>query len=325
MARLFGTGFETGDLDDWEVHTNVTVISTSGYDLTGSYCARLGNYSGYLKKHLSTSYAALYTACKFTVSSLSTPHIFIGFYDSANTLCAYIKGNSTTGVLEAVVGASVVVNGDFVLLMNHTYLLEVYYKPLNTGGEITVKLDGVVELTFSGDTTNGLENVQWVYFGGGDGDNTRMDDIVIDDAAWIGNTYFQVITPTANGTTVQWTPSTGNNYQCVDEIPPSDTDYNYTNTADNIDTFTMSDMTGDIKTVKAVYLQVRAGYEGNPTPTQINGVLYINSTNYLSTAQNVPLDFAPLTFIWEINPDTSAAFTESDINGLEAGYKAIKP
>jgi len=52
-----------------------------------------------------------------------------------------------------------------------------------------------------------------------------IDNLIVDNAGWIGQTRIQGLAVSGAGTTTQFDPSTGSNYECVNEVPYSDTDY----------------------------------------------------------------------------------------------------
>jgi hypothetical protein len=315
-------GFETGDLNLWTVTSGATATTTSiPAGFSGTYYCELQSSSDYIEKQLSASKSELYIAYKLQVY-LSTCVGLVAFKDSATTYVGSITRNTTTGFLEFRLGdytASVQATGSIQLLVGKVYLIEIRYKPLNTGGICTVKVDGVQDINFSGDSTAGLENAQTIRFGGSNS-NAIVDDIVVDDANWIGNTKIGIIVPNGTGTTNNWTASAGTAYQCVDEIPPVDTDYVYSNTVDQIATYAMGTIS-NMNTIKAVQLQARAAYEGSPTPLHIQlGVRA--GADYFATDLSPGISFGMLTRILELNPADSAAWEQADIDGLEVGIKA---
>jgi hypothetical protein len=203
-------------------------------------------------------------------------------------------------------------------------LIEVYYKPLNSGGICTVKVDGVTDATYTGDTTNGLENVRTFRFGRSTGYiGFYLDDIVVSDSGWLGNQLIQLIVPTGAGSSTQLTPSTGNNYACVDEIPASDTDYVSGNTADLLDTYAMRNLIGTIGSVTATNACVRMNYEGTPTPTKQKIAINSNGTMAYGSDVSTTLSFVDQFQLFELNPDGNVAWTESSINALECGVKLV--
>jgi hypothetical protein len=144
---------------------------------------------------------------------------------------------------------------------------------------------------------------------------------VFDNASWIGDTVVLGLSPSGAGNAAQWDPSAGSNYACVDEVPPSDTDYVSTNINDEIDTYAISDLPS-VVSVKAVQVLARARKEGVSTPQNIALVLRTGSTDYPSEDQALNTTFMGHIKLWEQNPNTAAAWTESGVNGIEAGVKA---
>jgi hypothetical protein len=332
MARIFIDGLEAGNLDLWSTSNSCYAISSAGYDMSGNYICDLHYLTSWVQKVLSSTYTALYVAFKYRYMSSATANTtsIILFKDSNNTFTACVT-KSSSGVLQIRVGkadGTILATGSTVMYVDTVYLIEVYYKPRNSGGELTVKLNGTSQATYSGDTTAGIENINIIQFGWDLASSAYsycyMDDVVIDDANWIGNSKIQAVTVTGAGTTTQWDPSTGSNYDCVNEIPYSDSDYIYTNTVDYLDTYQMSNLTGNISNINCIQVQMRARYKGNPTPGHIKATVRTNSTDYVhGTELNPGITFNGLASIWENNPTDSQSWEEADINALEVGVKAI--
>jgi hypothetical protein len=328
MARLFIDGFETGDTGLWSGPGGganwMTASSTVPSGMSGTYTGYCATYHGAYKT-LSASKSELYFAFKYYYSA-TTSKVILSFKDSASTQTACFIRNITTGLLEFRLGSesgTLLATGTALMTMAKTYLIEVRYKPLNAGGVFTTKIDGIQDINYSGDTTNGLEDVQTFCFGynGGDPGTCYFDDIVVDDANWIGNTKIGIIVPEATGTTNSWTASAGNAWACIDEKPPVDTDYVSTNTTNAISTYGTTTISG-MNSVKCVQLQARAAYESSPTPTKIQlGVRA--GADYFATDIAPPSSFGMISKILELNPADSAAFEQADIDGLELGIKAV--
>jgi hypothetical protein len=215
-----------------------------------------------------------------------------------------------------------------VLSPNTVYLIEVYFKLGDTDGRWVVKADGVTILDFTGDTNPGLDaDFDTIYFGGKTISTFYygyIDDVRIDNANWIGDTVVLGIAPTGAGATTQWDPSAGANFACVDEVPPSDADYVSTNVNDEIDTYALGDLpvSPPIQSVKCVQVNARARKEGASTPQKIALVVRAGGTDYPSGDKVLTTSFKGHANLWEQNPNTAAAWTESGVNGIEAGVKA---
>jgi hypothetical protein len=329
MTRIFIDGFENGTISaelGW-INSGSSINSAAHAGLKGAYSVQIfDNNTLYLV--LPTSHSALYLAFKANIYD-DNKLGFFHFKDSAGTTTAFLTNED--GLLHLHIGAystAIVASGTHPLLQDGTYLIEIYYEPLNSTGEIIVKIGGVTDISYSGDTTAGLENVQLLYWGKVSGMSTgsslgiHLDDVIIDDANWIGNTYIQAIVPTGAGTTTDFTPSTGANYTCVDEIPAVDTDYVSTNTTGHIDTYATSDLTGFVGNVKTVQLESRIAYEGTPTPTHIQLGCRSNGVDYFATDKSPALSFGRVSKLLLVDPNGDDPWTIARVNQLEIGIKA---
>jgi hypothetical protein len=205
------------------------------------------------------------------------------------------------------------------------HLVEVYYKISDTVGTITVKLDGVEVMDFDGDTNySGTARFDAVYFGQTDDGYVSgyVDDVVFDDSTWPGDTRIQAIKATGDVTTTEWTPSTGANWNCIDETPASSSDYVTVNANDKIDLYTLANLVGNISSVVCVQVQASAKYEGSPTPTKLALVARSGGTNYTSSDITMTTALTEYVNLWTQNPDGPAAWDETNVNALAIGIKS---
>ena len=100
---------------------------------------------------------------------------------------------------------------------------------------------------------------------------------------------------------------TGANYQTVDEIPPSDTDYNETTIADKVDTFAHAALTGSPTSVKCVQVQARGKLIGSPTPVNLKLAINSGATLYLSPNNALNLAVKAVSGLWATDPPTPAS------------------
>jgi hypothetical protein len=331
MARQLIHGFEGGTYLDKASNVSGTPVITSGtgsYGFTGNYFLNLSD--GRIQHNLT---AKDYYYMSFRVyfgSSSYTNTTCLRFYNGTTCLGALKLDISTDGYAKIYRGdgSNLIATGTYRLVTLNCYRVEVYYKP-STGvsGDFSVRINGIADITQTGvQTANNTGQVNLMQFGFGGG-SMYIDDIVADDASWIGNTRIQGLQPTAVGNSNSFTsyPS-GDNYTTVDEIPYSDADYNYSNTVDHLDLFGMSNLDESLKTVntiKCLDIIVRAKIDGFATPTEIAVAQRTGSTNYAGTDQIVAQDsWGFYHQIYEVNPNTSVAYVKADINGIELGYKA---
>jgi len=121
-----------------------------------------------------------------------------------------------------------------------------------------------------------------------------------------------------------WNPSTGSNYACVDEKPPSETDYIAVNHIGNVDTYAAGNLVGTIGQVKCVQLQALAIVEGEPTPTNLQLAIRSGGADYFGSSHAVPNTASTqLASLWPTDPATGLAWTESGVNAMEIGVKAV--
>ena len=189
-------------------------------------------------------------------------------------------------------------------------------------GAVEVKLDGETIINLSGiDTRNGATG----YFNRIEirqpGSTVYIDDLYIDDENFLGNVSIEAIYPNAAGTYTQWAPSTGNNYECVDEIPGSAADYVSSETADQIDTYGFSDVSGSA-VIKGVIIHALA-VKNDAGTRQIALVSRPGLIDHISATKTLTDDPMYHTHILENNPDTDAPWTPAELNAAEFGVKLV--
>jgi hypothetical protein len=102
--------------------------------------------------------------------------------------------------------------------------------------------------------------------------------------------------------------------------------YIQTTTANDIDTFDMQELTADIgvpsgATINAVAHHLFA-YE-NGSGSKLKPVFRISGTDYEGTEKTLLVGYNEYVENFDTSPDTSSAWTRSEVDGLESGVKAI--
>ena len=222
-----------------------------------------------------------------------------------------------------------------VLRVNQWNYLEVKITHSATVGVIEVRVNGQEVLNETGLNTSASGSVTCskIRLIGAEGQGLNdedgqylIDDLYVDDASFQGPIKIESLLPTAEGATINFTPSTGtDNSANVDENPRNDdTDYNSSaDTASNKDLFTtanLSNITGGIIGVQ-VTNDCRIDAAGDigmqsivaeGTPTQGTGSV-VEVTDQAN--------WAAVQHIFETNPDTASAWVVSEVNGMEIGYE----
>jgi len=325
MARVFIDGFESGNCNAWDdFGSNALVAGT--YKYNGNYGVYLQNSTIAFVRKFIPSTSTLYCAFKYNASTGNRGLCSWG-ETGVNHTNIYMTDSGGKAYFEARRASTILANSlPYYVIHNTWYLVEVYVYIHDTSGRFQIKVDGITVLDFTGDTRNAGTGVITQFCMGydsliGSAATAYIDDVVLDDANWIGDTAVLGLSPDGAGATTQWDPSTGSNYACVDEVPQSDTDYVSTNVNDEIDTYTLANLP-TVQSVKAVQVMARARKEGVSTPQNIALVARIGGTDYPSSDHALSTAFIGHTNLWQNNPNTAAAWTESEVNSLQAGVKS---
>lgn len=132
-------------------------------------------------------------------------------------------------------------------------------------GSVTVWLDGLSVLSLTGQVTSSvIGNVTHIRISGPVTTTANWDDMYVCDTVdatatqkqanndFLGDLRVATLLPTAAGDTTAWTPSTGANWDAVNENPPNTTDFvsSVATATGTRDLYNLSDLTG---TITAVY------------------------------------------------------------------------
>jgi len=320
MARVFIDGFESGGYDLWEERSGSPAVQAISSGMDGVYQLYLGYQGGHYVRKLLPPAAEYWVAFRWICMGGSSDYVFT-FLDPDGTVLGCLKAD--TGVFTAVRGSSTLLASGTTSASGSTpFKLEIHYKPHATAGVFQVKVNGVMEIDFTGNTGTtaniGKIMLGWTSDFNGEG---KWDNIIVDDAEWVGDTMIQARVVNGAGDSTQWTPSTGANYACVDEKPPSDTDYIRTNVADNVDLFAVAALGGSPETIKCVQVQARCKKEGAP-PSQLKMAVKTGGTVYLSEDTGPKVGrYLSRYGIWPLNPSTGVAWLPSD--SLQIGCKSV--
>ncbi len=212
MARVFIDGFESGKTDLWDLVVGAWIVSgIAGMD--GTYCLSCDAFGDYYAHKYVPAAPEYYLAFRYRGSSASYASSMCYFFNGATQL-ARLRRNPTTGLLEVRRGTgsgTLLATGTIAVNVGTPILIEVHYKPHDTAGVFQVRVGGVLDINFSGDTTDGATAIDGIRIGG-DGTyyaSCWFDNVVIDNAAWPGDTRIQAIRPSAPGALTEWDPSAG--------------------------------------------------------------------------------------------------------------------
>ena len=243
---------------------------------------------------------------------------------------------NTDGTITAYRGTTILGTTSSSLVQSvHTYI-EFYVTVHNTAGVVTVRFNGIPVLgpLTSQNTRNGTLNL-WNEIRLGVGATAvnnnafdwNFDDIYILDgtgsAPWndfLGDCRVDPRYPTAAGATTGFTPSTGANWENVDEIAPDDdTTYNSA-AAVATDTFVVQNAPVAGATIYGIQHNINAKKTDAGTVT-IAPVIRHSGVDNIGTNMAPSISYSFLCQIAATNPGTGLQWVEADFNAAEFGYK----
>lgn len=203
----------------------------------------------------------------------------------------------------------------------------------DTVGTIDIWFDGVNILSLTGlDTRNGGTDqyIDRIDFQGSTGLTYTADDIYIGNsvgtdfaAPLVGDFTVETLFPAAEGTPINWTPSSGvDNAALIDEAPGwnEDTDYNSTSTVTNVDDFDYDNLDDNTLAIKGVQVVTRA------RKTDAGAISFRNRIDSGASIGNgidhvLSTDWDTFSDPFEVDPQGGGAWTGARIEAAEYGYE----
>lgn len=296
---------------------------------SGAYSFRIGGGNSANYKDLPSAYSELY--------------IRFGWYkannDTNQQICAWAYGGTYLGCLKINGGylclytstGTLVASSSFYPLSNTWYLLELRVKIADSGGVLNLKVDGTSILTYTGDTKPGTDTTINRFYFGVSNNYWYHDDIAINDTSgaadnsWCGDGKIIALTPNGNGDVSQLTGSDGDstdNYLHVDEaVSDGDTTYTQSESADNYDLYNLTNCGLSHVTINRVWVEARAR---DTVADGGNCQLGLKTTSeYWSSNISLLTTYTKqvLGTFYTTNPYTGSAWTTTQLDGLQAGFK----
>lgn len=219
--------------------------------------------------------------------------------DTWMTLEFKVKIHSTAGYAELRVDGEEAINSS----------------PLNTLGQ-SDNIVNVLRLA----TLNGIQT-------------QSVDDLYVFDTSgsmnndFTGGLQINLMVPNGNGASSQWTGSDGNqtdNYLLVDDTVPVQPFSTYVKsyTAGHIDSYAYDSLSFAPLNVRGVMLNALSR-RGSVQACKFAMLTRVSSTNYFGHTVSCETLERVKGYLWETNPNTSAAWTKEILDGAEFGIKVI--
>ena len=292
-------------------------------------------------------------ACLYTTVAIAAGAWSLQLQSEGGTPHVYIRFEGDGKVKLQIAGVWYETEQDFVD-PNTWFHIEIKGTIHESSGEFECRLNEETVLSDSSICTQypGQEGIARLSIGGGlmMWGEAWFDDVYLLDGNspqndFLGDSRIDTLYTSADGYYTMFTPSEGDNWECVYpevvdveddsgwplyiegihyDCPRVDfTKYNSATVAGSRDCYELDNISSLSKPIHACqqnscYRKTDAGKK------QVEQFLRISSTNYDCGKIWEATDFAKIkTFPWTYNPDTSVAWTESDINALQSGIEIV--
>lgn len=246
-------------------------------------------------------------------------------------------GVNTDGSLRVYRSTTEIANsGANVLVAGTEYYIEMKVTIADAGGTADVHVNGASWVTFTGDTRNAGNatansiELGGFYQSGGLPNYIYISDVYIADGAagnvtdFLGDCRVDAHHFTANGYSSQLTPSTGSNYQNVDEDQSDDgTTYNESATAGHIDTYKTTALGFTPTSIYGLQVNYTIGKD-NAGARSFKRTVRKSGTNYQGSARNLGMAYMMYSEVIEDDPATTTNWTKSDLeSNVEWGVEVV--
>ena len=206
-----------------------------------------------------------------------------------------------------------------------------------TSGAVEVWVDGKQELSASGQTapTVSAEIIptRAVICGSSRFRRILIDDLYICDSLGSFNTTFlgeigiRRLDTTADGTTNDFTPNTGTNFEAVDEDDPDgDTTYVESSTVGHNDLYAIDDVASTPTSIAALQV-VSTGKSDDGGAKGGRNMVLSNSIEGLGSTYDLTTSYVPYQSIYETDPDSGVAWVKGGVTGgvdrVEIGVEVV--
>lgn len=271
---------------------------------------------------------------KYSGVADATPMTLVRFLDGVTTHLEF-DFTASTGLWRVTRNGTLLLTGTTVLSQNTEYYVEIQCTIADSGGVAILKVDGTADGVINSsslDTRNGANAsaniVQMQLFSGSSRIVPQYKDIYINDNNGANDITFwgpmtvASLVPSSAGNKAQWTPLSSTNVSNVDDtVVDGDTTYNSTATNGNIDSFVATDTGYSAGTVLGVEWASEVRRLDASSTARVAPVFRIGGTDYVGSDIAFSTTYTIQTQRYRQSPATSSAWTVSELDGAEVGYK----
>lgn len=340
MTRKFTGATESGDLLFFDVIFN-NFVNQSSVKRSGNYAYEVQNSGStpYARKVI-TETSEIYTRLAIRMPSGVVPNGRIFVWNSIGvTELGSLRHSTALNNFQLYTGTgTLVATGEITTLPDVWYVIELRIKIADSpNGVISLKVDGVSDATFTGDTKPGSDTNIGVlsYTVGSAGQRCYFDDLALNDTAgaednsWCGNGRIFALSPnSSDNDTNEWVgqdADNDDNHLLVDEaVSDSDTTYVETSTPGAADLYglTTEDFSG--MSIKRVWVEAIAR---DTVPEGAEIKLNLKPSGVVVQSSDAIGLFASYTRVvgpeYLTNPADDEAWAQGDIDVLEIGQEMV--
>lgn len=318
-------------IDEKYTVSNATDVTVDGASRTGTYCVKVKK-DDWLEFPITASDTGVLGFALYCYTPTNSPKVLVDFRRSGSSNMTLVF--LTSGIMELRRGSTILATSIIPFIREVFQYIEVKWNCVNSisANSFQVRLDGTIILDLDATTdcqesgTSGVDVLRlW-----GPGTTVYYDDVYVLNLSgaqcndYLGNIIIETLYPNGNGNTNDFTGSDADstdNYLHVDEAQhDSDTSYVESSTISHIDLYAFGNMVGTPDTIHCVALVCPSRKDdGGARDGRL--LTRVNITNYEGASFSPTTSFVHEVQIWELNPDDSAAWAITDIDGAEFGIK----
>lgn len=336
IIRRWQSGWESGSTDEISSISSANVVVVTS-PKTGTYSIRIDTHlsplPSFFQQIPSTAQARTGFACYYATDDSVNWIELVRFRNGTSDIFEIQIQHSTRQIRLMVNSVQQDITATSAYEVNTWNHFGFDIKANTSNGWAYVYKDGALILSFEGNTgSTNVDNVNWgnsVDAGLGSAYYAYFDDHYIDDTT--GETSsepvpilrFYKVSPNGNGNYADWDGSDGNkvdNYQLLDEAPPSDSDYVQAVSSGLYDSYAMSTFTlaanQEIKSVIPVTRVKRTG-----TTEDIGIGTRLSSTDVLTSGFTLNTSYSYIS-ARQVEKPGGGDWTQTDLDSFEIVLKS---
>lgn len=317
-----------------DVNNNLTQWAQSGR-ITGQAVKLTGGAGSaqHVRKLLTAGATEVYSGFALNPQTLTGgtgSSIVYQLLTTAGAIVAQVGINAAGTVSVLNSASSGIATGTAVISAGSWCYIELHALAAGASGSISTWVNGVADIA---PTTTNIGSTAMGGVGLNSRNNTMpvtFDDIYLLDTTGsapdntnLGDTHVETVLGTADGTNIQWTPSSGTtHFNLVNENPPDgDLTYVSSSAVGQIDEYVFSPLSVLTGTVFAIQTNMYARKD-NASTRQIKANVRSGGTDYQPGAlQTLSTSYVFYSDIIPTNPGTSSPWTVSGVNNAQFGVE----